>query len=284
MLILTARDSVEDRVAGLDAGADDYLDKPFAHAEFLARLRAVLRRSYSVSENTLRCDDLQMQLLSRSVTRQNIAIELSQREFELLEYLLRNKNITVTREMLARDVWKEPSGVMTNVIDVCINSLPKRLNCREHGTLVVNLHHMNEEMGQVIAALVATIPVCLALAATLAYWLAWKALAPVEELRRRPEETTAERLHQRLPIFNARDELGQLAQTINAMIERLETSFDEIKRFTADASHELRTPLAIIQSEAELGLEEGADASAIQHCYGAVARGCRHPGRTNAEV
>lgn len=127
VLILTARDSVEDRVAGLDAGADDYLVKPFAHAELLARLRAILRRAHPAQELVLRCGDLEMELLSRRVVRRGIEIELSQREFELLEFLLRNKNSNVTREMIARDVWKEPLGVMTNVIEVCVNGLRKKI-------------------------------------------------------------------------------------------------------------------------------------------------------------
>lgn len=127
VLVLTARDSVEDRVAGLDAGADDYLVKPFAHAELLARLRALLRRVSTAQETVLRCGDLEMELLSRRVVRGGVEIELSQREYDLLEFLLRNKNSNVTREMIARDVWKEPLGVMTNVIDVCVNGLRKKV-------------------------------------------------------------------------------------------------------------------------------------------------------------
>lgn len=127
VLILTARDSVDDRVAGLDAGADDYLVKPFAHAELLARLRALLRRGLSGQERLLHCGDLEMDVLTRKVSRSGVEIDLSQREFELLEYLLRHKNTNVTREMLTRDVWKEPLGPITNVIDVCVNSLRKKV-------------------------------------------------------------------------------------------------------------------------------------------------------------
>lgn len=127
VLILTARDSIDDRVAGLDAGADDYLVKPFAHAELLARLRALLRRAQGRQEHLLRCGSLEVDLLARRVVRQGVEIELSQREFELLEYLVRHKNSNVTREMLARDVWKEPFGPMTNAIDVCVNGLRKKV-------------------------------------------------------------------------------------------------------------------------------------------------------------
>ena len=127
VLILTARDSIDDRVTALDAGADDYVIKPFAHAELLARLRALFRRGQASAELVLRCGDLQMELLSRRVVRRGVEIILGQRDYELLEYLLRNKNMNVTREMLARDVWREPAGVLTNAIDVSVNSLRKKV-------------------------------------------------------------------------------------------------------------------------------------------------------------
>jgi DNA-binding response OmpR family regulator len=127
VLILTARDTVEDRVTGLDAGADDYLVKPFAFAELLARLRVLLRRGRGERETVLKADDLEMDLLQRRVARAGIELSLTQREFELLEYLLRHKNATVTRDMLGRDVWKEPSHALTNVIDVYVNFLRRKL-------------------------------------------------------------------------------------------------------------------------------------------------------------
>ena len=127
VLILTARDAIEDRVRGLDCGADDYLVKPFAFAELLARLRALLRRNVSSREVMLQAADLTMDLLERRVVRDSKEIELTGREFELLEYLLRHLNMTVTRDMIARDVWKEPAGVLTNVIDVYIRTLRKKI-------------------------------------------------------------------------------------------------------------------------------------------------------------
>ncbi len=128
ILILTARDAVDDRVRGLDGGADDYLIKPFALAELLARLRALLRRDVTGRELFLRADDLEMDLLARRVVRDGIEVELTRREFELLEYLLRHKNATVTREMIGRDVWKETTGILTNVIDVYITQLRKKVD------------------------------------------------------------------------------------------------------------------------------------------------------------
>jgi two-component system OmpR family response regulator len=127
VLILTARDAVEDRVTGLDGGADDYLIKPFAFAELLARLRVLLRRGLDLRETVLRAGDLEMDLIQRRVVRAGVAIELSHREFEVLEYLLRHKNATVTRDMLGKEVWKEPGHALTNVIEVYINFLRRKV-------------------------------------------------------------------------------------------------------------------------------------------------------------
>jgi two-component system, OmpR family, copper resistance phosphate regulon response regulator CusR len=127
VLILTARDSIDDRVLGLDSGADDYLVKPFAFAELLARLRVLLRRGASGRETVLRAADLEMDLVSRRVARAGKIVELTTREFELLEYLLRHKGEPATRDMLSREVWKEATGATTNVIDVYINALRKKV-------------------------------------------------------------------------------------------------------------------------------------------------------------
>jgi two-component system, OmpR family, copper resistance phosphate regulon response regulator CusR len=127
ILILTARDTIEDRVHGLDAGADDYLVKPFAFAELVARLRALLRRGPSGRELHLRADDLEMDLLARRVVRDGVELDLTKREYELLEYLLRHKNEAVTRDMIAREVWKDPGGMLTNSIDVYVTLLRKKV-------------------------------------------------------------------------------------------------------------------------------------------------------------
>jgi DNA-binding response OmpR family regulator len=127
VLLLTARDAVEDRVTGLDAGADDYLVKPFAFAELLARLRVLLRRDRGDRETVLRADDLEVDLLERRASRGGEAIELTPREFDLLAYLLRHKNAVVTRDMLGRDVWKEPDYALSNVIDVFMTLLRRKV-------------------------------------------------------------------------------------------------------------------------------------------------------------
>jgi two-component system OmpR family response regulator len=139
VLILTARDSVEDRVIGLDAGADDYLVKPFAFAELLARLRVLLRRERGGAETVLRADDLEVDLLNRRASRAGQELPLTQREFEVLAYLLRHKNQIVTRDMLGREVWKEPNHALTNVIDVYINLLRRKVEKPGQRTLLHTL-------------------------------------------------------------------------------------------------------------------------------------------------
>ena len=130
VLILTARDGVDDRVLGLDLGADDYLVKPFALPELLARIRALLRRGRPSEVFRLKAADLEVDLVSRRVVRGDQAIELTGREFELLEYLLRHQGHLVSREMLARDVWKEPRRAtpLDNVIDVQMTRLRRKVD------------------------------------------------------------------------------------------------------------------------------------------------------------
>jgi two-component system copper resistance phosphate regulon response regulator CusR len=130
VLILTARDGVEDRVLGLDRGADDYLVKPFAFPELLARIRALLRRGRSDQVLRLKAADLDMDLVTRKAARAGQTLELTAREFELLQYLLRHQNQLVSREMLAHDVWKESARAtpLDNVIDVHIARLRKKVD------------------------------------------------------------------------------------------------------------------------------------------------------------
>lgn len=130
VLILTAKDAIEDRVLGLDSGADDYLVKPFAFPELLARIRALLRRGRSDQVLRLKAGELEMDLVTRKVTRGNQALDLTAREFVLLEYLLRHQNQLVSREMLTREVWKEPARVtpLDNVIDVHMARLRKKVD------------------------------------------------------------------------------------------------------------------------------------------------------------
>jgi DNA-binding response OmpR family regulator len=130
VLVLTARDALQDRVAGLDSGADDYLVKPFAFAELLARIRALMRRGRAAESPRLAVGDLMMDLITRKVTRGGQPVELTVREFELLEYLMRYEGQVVSRETLARDVWKETARTtpLDNVIDVHIARLRRKVD------------------------------------------------------------------------------------------------------------------------------------------------------------
>ncbi|MGZ3656927.1 MAG: response regulator transcription factor, partial [Bdellovibrionota bacterium] len=120
VLLLTAKDRIEDKVQGFESGADDYLVKPFAFAELLARVRALLKRVKSETPLSLQSKNLKIDLLSREVKLAGKKLDLTVREFEILEYLARHRREVVSREMLAKDVWRETSRItpLDNVIDV----------------------------------------------------------------------------------------------------------------------------------------------------------------------
>src|SRR5262249_40009111 len=130
VLILTAKDTIEDRVQGLDSGADDYLVKPFAFPELLARIRALLRRGRPEQTLRLRHDDLEMDLVTRKVARGSQVLELTGKEYEILEYLLRHRGRVVSRDMLAHDVWKVTARAtpLDNVIDVTFARLRRKVD------------------------------------------------------------------------------------------------------------------------------------------------------------
>ena len=138
VLVLTARDTLEDRIVGLDSGADDYLVKPFAFAEVLARIRALLRRGRPADTLRLSVADLDMDLVTRKVTRGGKTVELTVREFELLEYLMRHEGQPVPRDTLARDVWKETDRgtPLNNVIDVHIARLRRKIDLDQSTKLI----------------------------------------------------------------------------------------------------------------------------------------------------
>ena len=130
VLVLTARDTVEDRVRGLDRGADDYLVKPFAFPELMARIRALLRRGRPDQVLKLQEGDLSMDLTTRTVIRGGRPVDLTVKEFEMLEYLLRHRGHVVSREMLARDVWRVSARAtpLDNVIDVTVARLRRKID------------------------------------------------------------------------------------------------------------------------------------------------------------
>src|SRR6266446_3508994 len=130
VLLLTAKDTVEDRVRGLDVGADDYLVKPFAFPELVARLRALLRRGKADIPEKFTVADLKVDSGNRSAVRGGKMLDLTSREFDLLEYLLRHQGRVVSREMLARDIWKDPDRFtpLDNVIDVQVARLRRKVD------------------------------------------------------------------------------------------------------------------------------------------------------------
>ena len=138
VLLLTAKDAVEDRVEGLDAGADDYLVKPFAFPELLARIRSLLRRTSQSQATRFQIGDLEFNARTREVQRSGKHIELTLKEFDLLDYLFRNKGSIVSREMLAKDVWKESSRAtpLDNVIDVHMTRLRRKIDSSHSEKLI----------------------------------------------------------------------------------------------------------------------------------------------------
>jgi len=128
VLILTAKDSVQDKVTGLDLGADDYLVKPFAFEELIARIRAITRKTSGNASNIFQIADLTLDISSRSVTRGNSQIALSAKEFSLLEYMIRNKGIVLTREMIENSLWNYDYAGGTNAVDVYIRYLRRKID------------------------------------------------------------------------------------------------------------------------------------------------------------
>jgi len=128
VLILTARADVKDRVRGLDAGADDYLTKPFAFEEFLARIRVLLRRKQGATVSVLRVGDLELDVRTRAVKRAGQDIVLTNKEYALLEYLMSNAGQVVTRTMIAEHVWQDDCDTFTNIISVYVNYLRNKID------------------------------------------------------------------------------------------------------------------------------------------------------------
>jgi two-component system, OmpR family, response regulator MprA len=148
ILILTARTETGDRVEGLDSGADDYLVKPFERQELLARLRALLRRRPPRGSASLAVGDLRLNPDTREVYRGDRAIELTNREFELLEYLMRNQRLVISRERLLEEVWGYDPMAMTNTIDVFISNLRRKLEQGDEARLL----HTKRGAGYVLRA------------------------------------------------------------------------------------------------------------------------------------
>lgn len=128
ILMLTAKDALTDKVKGLSAGADDYLTKPFEYEELLARVRALIRKTHGYPRSTIQIADLVIEPNSKTVHRGKELLELSKKEYQLLEYLSRHHNRLVTREMISKSVWNCDTTTYTNIIDVFINYLRKKID------------------------------------------------------------------------------------------------------------------------------------------------------------
>ncbi len=430
ILILTARDSVDDRVEGLDAGADDYLVKPFSFNELLARLRALLRRGSLEQQAILRVEGLEIDRLRRVATRNGLSLELSNRQFELLSYLMQHAarrrqpgndcarrveridgnvdqrhrgeycptsaedrttrlafasahrpgpGISVGEDFMSRlpirwqfTLWfgatlalllfgfslllfavmrhqllaavdaglQEELREITNEISLA-RKLPEMLEQTqrrflEHGvyhfqmvdtagrvlfqsrafdgrpplslpvaaagrlqfdmrdlpglgpcrvvTSVVDgpggryvvhaatsLGPFERQLSLLITVLVASGPIALACGIAGGYTLARRALSPVDRIVDVANRITATDLHQRVDVLNPNDELGRLAQTFNALIDRLQKAIEEMRRFTADAAHELRTPLAVLRSGIDVTLRAPRTAQEYRQALEAAA-------------
>ncbi len=128
VIMLTARDELESKIQGLDLGADDYMTKPFAFSELMARIRAIMRRKQEKADNRLQLGDLVIDAVTRTVTRGNKPVELTNKEYALLEYFIRNPGRVLSRTMIAEHVWDYQFDPMTNVIDVYVNYLRQKID------------------------------------------------------------------------------------------------------------------------------------------------------------
>ena len=148
VLILTGRNRVEDRVKGLDLGADDYLTKPFSFSELSARVRALMRRAAQPAEVILRVDNLELNRVERTVKRAGHPMELTPKEFALLDYLMRNAGRCVTRAMIIEHVWNLSFDTMTNVVDVYINYLRKKVDSGHEKKLIRTVRGVGYKIGE----------------------------------------------------------------------------------------------------------------------------------------
>ena len=148
ILMLTAKTTVEDKVAGLNVGADDYLTKPFAFTELKARLQALLRRSHNQTQTTLQIDDLEVDPVKHTAKRGNKIIFLTPKEFSILEFLLRHQNEVVTRTQITEHVWDYNFDALSNVVDVFVATLRKKVDSGFKNKLIQTIHGVGYKIGK----------------------------------------------------------------------------------------------------------------------------------------
>lgn len=147
ILMLTAKSSTDDKVAGLDSGADDYLTKPFSFVEFRSRVHALIRRSHQEASPVLTIDDLELNPLKHTVTRKGLPVKLTPKEFAILELLLRHKGEVVTRTMITEHVWDYNFDGMSNVVDVFVASLRKKVDAKGKKKIIETVHGVGFKIG-----------------------------------------------------------------------------------------------------------------------------------------
>ena len=150
ILMLTAKSSTDDKVAGLDSGADDYLTKPFSFVEFRSRVHALIRRSHQETSPVLAIDDLELNPLKHSVSRKGNPLKLTPKEFAILELLLRHKGEVVTRTMITEHVWDYNFDGMSNVVDVFVASLRKKVDAKGKKKIIETVHGVGFRIGSAV--------------------------------------------------------------------------------------------------------------------------------------
>ncbi len=150
IIMLTARSGTEDRITGLDLGADDYLPKPFSFDELAARIRSIIRRANPEKTTKLRCGDLVLDTVSHVAYRAGVEIELTSKEYSLLEYLMRNKNRILSRSTITQHVWKHNFDPESNIIDVYIKRLRSKVEIDESKPLIQSIRGVGYRMKEVI--------------------------------------------------------------------------------------------------------------------------------------